>query len=278
MGGIRVRVTNEVGVATHRVELPHDVPVGKLLKVLPARLSRTALYEDGSPIGYRLYANNAELNQDQTLAQANVHDGDTISLRAEATAGGGNVGCGGELNLQVEPLPPQIVAPVSIGAPRVCCGTVQMERMIRHVCLYPEQEAGGILLGRADVNVGFVNLTVLSSLPAEAVRSGPAHLTFTQETWRLLNARRAAECPQMLVLGWYHSHPGLGVFLSGFDRQLHRQVFGHEPWSVALVIDPLAGTRAFFWSLHGRVMQCPERASEVPSPTDVHGGGSQCPT
>jgi len=88
MAGIRVKITNEVGVATHRVELPHDVPVGKLLKVLPTRIGRPPLDQEGRPIGYRMYHNNNELNQDQTLGQAEVHDDDTISLRAEGTAGG----------------------------------------------------------------------------------------------------------------------------------------------------------------------------------------------
>jgi len=91
MAGIKVKITNEVGVATHRVELPHDVPVGKLLKVLPGKVNRPPLQDDGRPIGYRLYHNNRELNQDQTLGQQQVHDDDALSLRAEATAGGRHV-------------------------------------------------------------------------------------------------------------------------------------------------------------------------------------------
>ena len=81
MAGIKVNISNEVGVATHAVELPHDVPVGKLLKVLPARIGRNVIYEDGRPISYRLYHNNNELSTDQTLSAQNVAENDTVSLR-----------------------------------------------------------------------------------------------------------------------------------------------------------------------------------------------------
>jgi len=168
-----------------------------------------------------------------------------------------------ELILLVETLPPQIAAPGVVGPPSVHCGSEQMEQMREHVSLQPGLEAGGILLGRSEVDAHSVNLVVLSSLPAEAVQSGPAHLTFTQETWRLLENRRLAQYRDALVLGWYHSHPGLGLFLSGFDRRLHQQIFGHEPWSVALVIDPIAETRAFFWCHHGKVVQCCEVGAAV---------------
>eukprot|EP01125_Pyxidicula_operculata_P021853 TRINITY_DN86_c0_g1_i1.p1 TRINITY_DN86_c0_g1~~TRINITY_DN86_c0_g1_i1.p1 ORF type:complete len:322 (-),score=81.76 TRINITY_DN86_c0_g1_i1:264-1229(-) len=42
------------------------------------------------------------------------------------------------------------------------------------------------------------------------------------------------------VIGWYHSHPGLGVFLSGVDVSTQRQQqFGQDPY-LAMVVDPLA--------------------------------------
>jgi len=91
MAGIRVKITNEVGVATHRVEVPHDVSVGNLLKVLPQRIGRPTIDAEGRPIGYRLYHRNNELNQDRTLGQAGVNEEDEISLRAEGTAGGRHV-------------------------------------------------------------------------------------------------------------------------------------------------------------------------------------------
>jgi len=42
------------------------------------------------------------------------------------------------------------------------------------------------------------------------------------------------------LIGWYHSHPGLGVFLSGIDVSTQRQQqMGQDPF-LAIVVDPLA--------------------------------------
>jgi COP9 signalosome complex subunit 5 len=51
------------------------------------------------------------------------------------------------------------------------------------------------------------------------------------------------------IVGWYHSHPGYGCWLSGIDvgTQMSGQQ-GQEPW-LAIVVDPLrtmsAGASAF---------------------------------
>jgi len=41
-----------------------------------------------------------------------------------------------------------------------------------------------------------------------------------------------------VVVGWYHSHPGYGCFLSETDLQTHGGAFV-SPYQVAIVIDPL---------------------------------------
>jgi len=40
------------------------------------------------------------------------------------------------------------------------------------------------------------------------------------------------------VLGWYHSHPDLGVFFSGTDRRTQLAFF-NQPHSIGLVVDPI---------------------------------------
>jgi proteasome lid subunit RPN8/RPN11 len=40
------------------------------------------------------------------------------------------------------------------------------------------------------------------------------------------------------VVGWYHSHPNLGVFFSGTDRKTQRAFF-NQSHSIGLVIDPI---------------------------------------
>jgi len=47
------------------------------------------------------------------------------------------------------------------------------------------------------------------------------------------------------IVGWYHSHPGYGIFLS--DTDIKSQItFFNQPCHVALVIDPTRGEYGFF--------------------------------
>jgi hypothetical protein len=47
------------------------------------------------------------------------------------------------------------------------------------------------------------------------------------------------------MVGWYHTHPGWGVFLSGMDTFICEHFF-NKPLDVALVIDPRQQERGFF--------------------------------
>ena len=42
------------------------------------------------------------------------------------------------------------------------------------------------------------------------------------------------------IVGWYHSHPGHGLFLSHTDVQTHMQFCQFSPYAVSLVADPKA--------------------------------------
>ena len=43
-----------------------------------------------------------------------------------------------------------------------------------------------------------------------------------------------------VIVGWYHSHPGLGCFLSATDIQTQKRMF-YAPFHTALVVDPIQG-------------------------------------
>lgn len=48
--------------------------------------------------------------------------------------------------------------------------------------------------------------------------------------------------PEMVV-GWYHSHPGFGPWLSGTDIQTQQSFEMLHPRCVAVVIDPIQSVR-----------------------------------
>jgi proteasome lid subunit RPN8/RPN11 len=110
-----------------------------------------------------------------------------------------------------------------------------------------EQEVGGALLGtwREDRATGRRFVIVEAILRGRFTRQGRAHVTFTQDTLVDLHDEMDERYPGKLFVGWYHTHPGLGVFLSGYDTWLHEHFFP-EPWQVALVMDPVLPEGGFF--------------------------------
>ena len=98
-------------------------------------------------------------------------------------------------------------------------------------------EAGGLLAGEAGQDDTGAFLLVRRALPALRARGERVSLTFGPEAWEELWAAHERECPELAVVGWYHTHPGLGVFLSEPDQFIHRHFFtaGHQ---IALVYDP----------------------------------------
>lgn len=125
-------------------------------------------------------------------------------------------------------------------------------------------EVGGMLVGEVSARGSGVDLHVTACISAEATDAGRAHLTFTHETWQRMRERRWAQHAGAVDVGWYHSHPGLGVFVSGMDCDLHSRVFAAQPWCIAVVVDPEQGSAGAFWidPADGHVRQLEMIASE----------------
>ncbi len=127
-------------------------------------------------------------------------------------------------------------------------------------------EQGGILLGRAyrDPAAPPVDGTtrdvvdVARALPAPAARSTETFFRFGPETWAALRARWLETAPGLDLVGWYHTHPDLGVFFSGTDRATQRDFFA-RPWLLGLVVDPVRGTEAWFAGAESRPVRSVRR-------------------
>ena len=73
-------------------------------------------------------------------------------------------------------------------------------------------------------------------------------VTFTSETWDFIHEELAAKYPDRKIVGWYHTHPGFGIFLSNMDAFIHENFFS-LPWEPAYVFDPQAETDGFFFKV-----------------------------
>jgi proteasome lid subunit RPN8/RPN11 len=82
-------------------------------------------------------------------------------------------------------------------------------------------------------------------LEARHIEHSPVRLTFTSDTLVDVQERLEESYPDKQIVGWYHSHPALSIFLSSYDIFLHKNFFP-QPWHVALVVDPVAKQGGFF--------------------------------
>ena len=129
------------------------------------------------------------------------------------------------------------------GQPRVFVSLSAWQAAGDHVAGDASQELGGLLWGLPGRDGREEFLEVVEARPATAAQGGLGHLTFGQEAWQEV-LREQVEGHR--VVGWYHSHPGFGIFLSEQDSFIQRNFFG-QPWQVALVLDPVRGE----WGLYG---------------------------
>ena len=102
------------------------------------------------------------------------------------------------------------------------------------------RELGGVLLGHATQSGSTTRVLVSAALPVRSDDHGPVHFTFNADTWAQLHLDRANRYPQLDVVGWYHTHPDLGVFYSADDIVVHSAAFV-LPWQVGMVLDPVRG-------------------------------------
>jgi proteasome lid subunit RPN8/RPN11 len=139
----------------------------------------------------------------------------------------------------------------------------------QHAGQHLSYEVGGIVMGRVSYMRAARQwlVEVTDTFQAEHTVNRGASITFTIDTWSAANRRIDQEYASrgQRMVGWYHTHPGFGIFLSaGYDLFIHENFFT-QPWHVALVIDPRSDTWGFFtWEGEpAAVARCPNELVEI---------------
>src|SRR5260221_1287867 len=91
MATINVTVYDSTENKRVPVELPDDAPCNKIIAVLIQKLRLPTNGPDGAPLSYKFHHKNSgrQVQDTQTLAEAQVQDGDILRLQPEITAGVG---------------------------------------------------------------------------------------------------------------------------------------------------------------------------------------------
>ncbi len=108
-------------------------------------------------------------------------------------------------------------------------------------------EVGGVLLGTGYRDAHGPYLLVEHAIAGTAASSRSTNVTFTADTWHQIQTVWDRDFPDKKMVGWYHTHPGFGIFLSGMDVFICDNFF-NLPWQIAFVYDPLGGDEGnFVW-------------------------------
>lgn len=126
------------------------------------------------------------------------------------------------------------------------------EEIWNHIMQTPNIESGGVLVGHPfgtfDGKTTFV--IVSAAIPQHSDNRSVGH--FTVAPREIDQARTEIELtyPGLTAVGWYHSHPGHGIFLSGQDMTIVRSIY-NTSWNIALVIDPKKEKEGIFVGAEG---------------------------
>jgi proteasome lid subunit RPN8/RPN11 len=124
----------------------------------------------------------------------------------------------------------------------------EVARKIRqHARTSMKAEVCGVLIGSMDND----RTVIEACIPGINAAQGGAHVTFTQDAWEHIYKIKDQQYPEEKIVGWYHSHPGFGVFLSEHDLFIQENFFS-SPHQVAWVYDPHTDEEGCFGWVGGK--------------------------
>lgn len=129
----------------------------------------------------------------------------------------------------------------SLRPSRIILSKTLQEEIEAHAYSDLDFELGGMLFGKIVAN----KTEILGFVPALKASKEQVSLTFTHEVWEEILQEGAERFPDYRIVGWYHTHPAFGIFLSDYDSFIQENFFSGKA-QLALVIDPIAGSLGWF--------------------------------
>ncbi len=128
---------------------------------------------------------------------------------------------------------------------RFCLAEAAHKNIQQHAKADVSVEICGVLVGqwKKDSNGPFAEVTDI--IRCDSATSKFAEVTFTHESWSQINKEMDSQHADKRIIGWYHSHPDFGIFLSDRDVFIHENFFS-GPGQVAYVVDPVRDLEGVF--------------------------------
>lgn len=118
-----------------------------------------------------------------------------------------------------------------------------------------QNESGGVLMGTVIREFGKTNILISGFIEAKHCEATPTTLTFTHDTWEFIHKEADKRFPGKKILGWIHTHPNFGIFLSEYDKFIHTNFFSEEN-QIAYVVDPIQKIEGFYFWINGKLERC----------------------
>lgn len=157
-------------------------------------------------------------------------------------------------------------------APTVKCDEKVLDEVREHLGSDLDREVGGFFVGQVTNGIAEVKAHIVASDALGSVAS----LTFTHEVWGSVIETVERDFPDDKLIGWYHSHPGHGVFLSEHDRFIQTNFFPADGM-VAFVLDPMTAEEGWFETRDSQIAELSRsggkpRAAVGQRPVSARGG------
>ena len=98
------------------------------------------------------------------------------------------------------------------GAPLTALITEEALAEIHRQAAACDNEVCGLLLGQGATWQGRYTLEITAAIAGQNAEAGPTHVTMSSETWSAMLREQENHFPELTILGWYHSHPRMGIF------------------------------------------------------------------
>jgi len=131
-------------------------------------------------------------------------------------------------------------APVMDNAEVVHISSLALLKMLKHGRAGGPMEVMGLMLGDF-IDEYTVRVVDVFAMPQSGTGVSVEAIDAVFQT-KMLDMLKQTGRPEMVV-GWYHSHPGFGCWLSGVDMNTQQSFEQLNPRAVAVVVDPIQSVK-----------------------------------